>query len=148
MKRLSCLALALTVLIGLVGCGGEQHQPGGTPTKVEMTYGIGPIRNVQLGPINQQMAQQGEQIFRGECMKCHMLDKSVLGPPLRDVANRRTPEFIMNMILNPSENVTRQPSLQKYQQQYSQSMAVTGIDSSGARKVLEYLRSVAPDTTS
>lgn len=147
MKQFFILVFTVVISVGMFGCGAKKQQSNGSLTDAQQKYGIGPIRNVQLGPINQQMAKQGEQIFRGECMKCHMLDQSVLGPPLRDVTERRTPEFIMNMILNPSENVTRQPSLQKYQMQYSQSMTVTGIDSSAARKVLEYLRSVAPDST-
>ncbi len=147
MRNLYIFLLVIPLIPVLLSCGGEQQQSGEPLTDQQLKYGIGPVENVELGPVNPQMVRQGEQIFRSQCMKCHTLDQEVLAPPLRDVANRRTPEFIMNLILNPNENVMRHPALQKYHDEYTTYMTNMGLDSTASRKVLEYLRSVAPDTT-
>ncbi|MBS1271992.1 MAG: hypothetical protein MAGBODY4_01128 [Candidatus Marinimicrobia bacterium] len=136
----------LLFVIFLMSCSGEhkKNYSNAPLTERQLTHGIGPIDSVDIGPIDSKLAQRGHAIFRAECMKCHTLNKSVLGPPLREVTTRRTPEFIMNMILNPQENVMRHPVLQKYHQQFNQYMTDVGLDSSSARAVLEYLRSAAP----
>jgi len=139
--------IILFSIVILFSCTGEKKQNYNEKplTEKQLNYGIGPIDTVEVGPIAHQLAQRGQRIFKSECMKCHTLDKSVLGPALRGITERRTPEFIMNMILNPQENVMRHPVLQKYHQQYNQYMTDVGLDSSSARAVLEYLRSVAPN---
>ena len=140
-------AITIILTFALISCGGDQKREySNAPlTDKQIRHGIGPIDTVNIGPIDQQLVNRGQRIFRAECMKCHTLDKSVLGPALRDITERRTPEFIMNMTLNPQENVMRHPVLQKYHQQFNQYMTDVGLDSSSARAVLEYLRSVAPD---
>lgn len=129
----------------LIACGGKEKQASNEPlTEKQIRLGIGPIDTVELEPIDPKLVKRGQQIFRGTCMKCHTLDQGVLGPPLREVINNRTPEFIMNMILNPQENVMRHPVLQKYTKQYNNYMTDQGLDSTAARAILEYLRSEAP----
>ncbi|MEJ2050735.1 MAG: hypothetical protein P8Y60_13025, partial [Calditrichota bacterium] len=36
--------------------------------------GIGPIKEVKLGPIDQKLAEQGESLFKTKCTMCHSLD--------------------------------------------------------------------------
>ncbi|MCF7804710.1 MAG: cytochrome c [Candidatus Marinimicrobia bacterium] len=131
----------------VVSCGGEKEKnfSDAPLTDTQLKHGIGPIDTVKVGNIDIGLVRRGQSIFRAECMKCHTMDKAVLGPALRNITERRTPEFIMNMILNPQENVMRHPVLQKYHQQFNQYMTDVGLDSSGARAVLEYLRSEAPE---
>lgn len=133
------------LVMTLIACGGQDGKMSDEPlTDAQIKYGIGPIDSLELGPVNSQLANRGERIFRSVCMKCHTLDQAVLGPPLRDVTNRRTPEFIMNVILNPQENVMRHPELQKYHKIYNNYMTDQGLDSTAARAILEYLRREAP----
>jgi len=142
--RLSVITLLTTLLLVIVsGCGGEEYSEKPL-TNHQLRHGIGPVDTVQLAPLNQRLARNGKQIFRDKCMKCHLMDKPNLGPPLGDVLRNRTPEFVMNMILNPQENVMRHPVLQKYRQQYNQMMTSQGLDSTAARAILEYFRSVTP----
>ncbi len=105
--------------------------------------GVGPIQNVQTGPIDQELASRGKQIFDEKCSQCHNLDAKEVGPPLRDVTTERTPEFIMNMILNPEGMEQQNDTIKKMVQQYNMRMPNTGLDSAQARATLEYLRSVA-----
>lgn len=144
MGLLRILIFPLLILI-LVACGGQDRKMSNEPlTDRQIEYGIGPIDSVKLGPIDSQLAIRGERIFRRVCMKCHTLDQAVLGPPLRDVTNRRAPEFIMNVILNPQDNVMRHPDLQEYHKIYNNYMTDQGLDSTAARAILEYLRREAP----
>jgi len=140
--------VVLSILILLVACSnGKQDSQNKPLTEHQLKYGIGPIEDVQVGAIDRQIATAGQRYFQSNCAKCHMLDRPLLGPPLRDVANRRTPEFIMNMILNPQEMVMRHPILQDYQKQYNIFMTTQGMNRGIARAILEYLRQVAPDKT-
>ena len=83
--------------------------PGLDITEDELKYGIGPIRRVELGPLDDALAARGEELFKMKCMACHRLDDRYVGPALRGVTERRTPEFVMNMMLNPGEMVRRHP---------------------------------------
>jgi len=148
MKKFLSVLFVLIGSVAMFSCGGGENQSEQPLTDTQLKYGIGPIENVSLGAIDQGMVSEGERIFNSNCMQCHNLDQDILGPALRDVVNRRTPEFIMNVILNPNENVMRHPELQKYHDEYMTFMTDVGLDSTGARRVLEYLRTVAPDTTS
>lgn len=143
--RLGRIFILYFIVFTIIACGGQDRKSSNEPlTDRQIKYGIGPIDSVKLGQIDSQLANRGERIFRSVCMKCHTLDQAVLGPPLRDVTNRRTPEFIMNVILNPQENVMRHPELQKYHKIYNNYMTDQGLDSTAARAILEYLRQEAP----
>lgn len=103
--------------------------------------GIGPIKEVKLGPINEDMADQGELIFKKKCTTCHQLDSKKVGPPLRDVTKQQTPEFIMNMILNSDEMEKKNPQIKKLVAQLQTYMSGLDLNQDQARSVLEYLRS-------
>lgn len=113
--------------------------PGGL-TAEEMEQGIGPIRDLELGPIDQEIAGQGEGFFATKCSACHKLDERYVGPELGTVLSRRTPEFVMNMMLNAGEMVQRHPSVQELLAQYYTPMPVQVTDHDEARAILEYLR--------
>jgi mono/diheme cytochrome c family protein len=109
-------------------------------TAVEMEQGLGPIRDLELGPIDTEMASQGEGYFATKCSACHKLDERYVGPVLGDVLSRRRPEFVMNMILNANEMVQRHPAVQELLAQYYTPMPVQVTDQAEARAILEYLR--------
>jgi cytochrome c len=105
--------------------------------------GVGPIKELKLGPINPALAKKGQQIFEQRCSACHKLDQRYVGPPLRDVANRMEPAWIMNMILNPGGMLASDPAAKKLLGQYFTPMSVSGITEDQARSILEYLRQAA-----
>jgi hypothetical protein len=105
--------------------------------------GIGPVKNVKLGPINTKLASEGKSLFNSNCSSCHAMDHKVVGPPLGEVTEQRTPEFIMNMILNAPVMEQKDPKVQALVQEYHVNMPQTGLTEKQARAVLEYFRETA-----
>ena len=105
--------------------------------------GVGPIKKVTLGPLDPAMAAKGKTLFQSHCFMCHSLDERKVGPPLGDVTKQRTPEFIMNMILNTSDMEQHDPTAKRLEAEYPVKMPATNLNEKQAREILEYLRSVA-----
>lgn len=122
--------------------GGSQaaETAAGGLTAVEMEQGIGPIRDLELGPIDAELAGQGETYFATKCSACHKLEERYVGPPLGEVLDRRRPEFVMNMMMNAGEMVQRHPVIQELLAQYYTPMPPQVSDPAEARAILEYLR--------
>ncbi len=102
--------------------------------------GIGPIKEVQLGPIDQELVRRGEEIFKMKCSACHEFDKDKVGPALKGITKRRTPEWIMNMILNPDEMLEKDPIAQELLSKYFTRMPFQNVSEEDARAILEYFR--------
>jgi mono/diheme cytochrome c family protein len=102
--------------------------------------GIGPIKNLKLGPVDNALATKGQGIFESRCSTCHSLDVKKMGPPLGNVLKENTPEFIMNFLLNTAEMEEKDPKIRKLIQEYGAPMPVLGLSQEEARAVLEYLR--------
>lgn len=145
--------LLFFILIALFACGSNDEQkaeqkpanPNGL-TDFEMENGIGPIKEkLQLAEIDPAMVGQGEEIFKIKCAACHKLDERFVGPAQRYTADRRTPEYIMNMILNPDEMTKKHPTGQKMLAEYLAPMTNMNLTHDEARQVLEYLRAVAKE---
>lgn len=106
-------------------------------------HGIGPIKSVEIGPINKKMVDEGKSIFNNQCIVCHEIDKKKLAPPLRNITKVRAPEYIMNLLLNSAqmqkENATVKALLKEYN---NLPMPDPGLNQAKARSMLEYLRSL------
>jgi hypothetical protein len=64
--------------------------------------GVGQIKEITLDPeINQDMVTAGAALFKTNCTACHKTDKRFIGPKMQGVLDRRSPEWVMNMILDP-----------------------------------------------
>ncbi|GAB2769236.1 c-type cytochrome [Salinimicrobium soli] len=106
------------------------------------TKGVGPIKEVDLSPtIDEAMAARGEATFKQMCTACHKTDKKFIGPAISGVTERRTPEWIMNMILNPTEMVQKDPLAKQLLMEHNGSpMANQNLSEEQARAILEYFR--------
>jgi mono/diheme cytochrome c family protein len=136
----------------ITSCGGEgkKDEKATTPVEEQKTAveetdpmknkGVGPITSVTLGEIDQKMADEGKAIFTLKCTACHKISKRLVGPALAGVTERRTPEWIMNQILNPEEMVLKDPIAKKLLAEYIAPMANQGLTEAEARKILEYFR--------
>ena len=70
--------------------------------------GIGPIKELKLeSTIDQELATSGEELFNSSCTVCHRIDAKFIGPELQGVTQRRSPEWIMNLILNTEYMLSR-----------------------------------------
>lgn len=105
--------------------------------------GIGPIKSVELGPINKKMSDEGKLIYNNKCIICHDLDQKKIGPPLRNITKIRTPEYVMNLLLNSvqmqKQNITVKDLLKKYNNLPMPDPILTQVQS---RSVLEYMRTL------
>lgn len=157
MKTMS-LAILTIVMVACSSADGQKTPANAAKTPVkpakskagisefELKHGIGPIKEeLKLAPINSALAKNGEKTFETKCFSCHRLDDRYVGPPLRDVTKRRTPEFIINMILNPDEMTKRHPETKKLLAEYMTPMTFQNVSRDEALSILEYFRKAATE---
>lgn len=147
MRMVSVLLVA--VVLGLLSssCKGEKN-----PTDVNsqksaaddpmQNKGIGPVKSVTLGPLDAGMASKGKAVFTAKCSACHKLDEQVVGPAIRGVTKRRTPEWIMNLIVNTNEMVEKDPIVKRLVAETFQKMTFQDVSEPDARNILEYFRQI------
>ncbi|MDF9801402.1 mono/diheme cytochrome c family protein [Catalinimonas alkaloidigena] len=87
--------------------------------------------------------QQGQKIFESYCTACHKIEERFIGPGLKEVTTRRSPEWIMNMILNPDGMVKEDPIAKQLLQEYLSPMANQNLTEEQARQILEYFRTLS-----
>ena len=112
--------------------------------KLRQYKGVGPISNVSLSEeIDMNMANQGKAIFMTMCTSCHKPNEDFIGPSPVGILKRRSPEWIMNMILNPEE-MNQQDSLAAaiYEQYNRSPMSNQFLSKKQAREILEYFRTL------
>jgi cytochrome c len=133
----------------LTACPAEERErpapeaaPGTQLTAFQLEHGIGPFtEEVTLPPsIDQELAAEGHAIFEMNCEVCHQMEGRFVGPPLGEVLERRTPTFILNMIMNPEQMVREHPEGQALLAEYPLVMPYQNISEEQARAILEYLR--------
>lgn len=137
-------------LVLLAGCGGEPAakaaETGAAAGPAELTafqleHGIGPVTEpVVLGPVDPAKVAAGQAIFETKCSACHKLGERYVGPAVGDVLARRSPTFVMNMILNPQEMYERHPAVKQMLAEYMSYMPNQNLTRDEARAVVEYLR--------
>jgi len=165
-STLKILTLALTLIILSCG-GGEEQKKETTKLKLKSTTttkkvdkketqikasktidltnkGVGPIKSLSLdAEIDQTMASHGKDVFKKMCTACHKATKKFIGPAPKNILKRRTPEWVMNMILNPDEMVNKDPLAKKLLIEFNGSpMANQSLSEADARAVLEYFRTL------
>ena len=102
--------------------------------------GIGPVKSLTLGAIDAEMVKKGEEIFKLKCNSCHKMDEKYVGPALKGTTTRRTPEWIMNFVLNTTEMLEKDPIAKELLVQYMTKMIEQGLTEEDARAILEYMR--------
>lgn len=157
MKKLLILLLTATLTIA---CGGKEEkkkeptitlkdhskseaQDDGVAADLD-NLGIGPIKSVDISqPVNQEMADLGKEVFNAKCTACHKIDTKLLGPPMTGVLEKRNPVWVMNMMLNPTEMIQKDPTAKALLAEYNNlPMTPMGLTEEDARNVLEYMRTL------
>lgn len=148
--KIKLLILAVVAFF-IVSCGGEvKTDQKDAPKEVVETKtidpmtdkGIGPISSVTLGEIDPVLAETGQGVFKAKCSACHKMSKRFVGPALAGVTEKRTPEWIMNMILNPEVMVAKNEQAKQLLAEYLSPMANQNLTEEEARAILEYFRTV------
>jgi len=110
-------------------------------TPFQLENGIGPIKEkIELGALDPALAAKGQEVFDAKCSMCHKMDTTYVGPSLGEVTARRTPAYIMNMIMNPQEMVEHHPVAKQLLAERMTFMPNQQLTQEDARAVLEYLR--------
>jgi cytochrome c len=153
-SSINLLLIVISALVLITACGGDSSEgdssnqnqtvdktnPSGL-TEWELESGFGPVKKkLNLGPIDKTMAAEGEKIFESKCASCHKLDERYTGPAQRNVLQRVTPEFFMNTVLNPDENLQKHPHSKEMLAQYMTKMTNQNVNLKDARALLEYFR--------
>lgn len=161
--NLKFLISAFTLSILLISCGGDKKKKTETTSKEEIKTevkkdtpklatiditkaymddkGIGPIKSLKLEPIDAKLAETGKEIYKAKCTACHKLKKRYIGPALKGVTERRSPEWIMNMMLNPTQMVAENALAKALITEYNAPMADQQLEEEEALALLEFLRS-------
>ena len=127
----------LILLFISIGCQNNSERANYLSNK-----GVGPITNVKLeDKVSITMANSGEKLFNQLCTSCHMVNEDYVGPAMSGILDRRSPEWIMNMILNPIQMLEEDPIaielLEEYDFEY---MYNQNLLEEEAREILEYFR--------
>ena len=161
LKQLSLLVFSIL----LFNCGGEEKKKetkikiGSQPTtkKVEAKKTVkasetidltnkvvGPIKSINLpSEVDQAMVTKGADVFKKMCTACHREGKKFIGPAPNGILKRRTPEWVMNMILDPEGMVKNDPLAKQLLIEFNGSpMANQNLTEEDARAVLEYFRTL------
>lgn len=149
------LLFFILVVIGftIAACGGESKESEASDKNermakifgisvFELENGIGPIKEkITLGPIDNARVIEGKKIFEAKCSQCHKFDEKYTGPALRNITKRRTPEYILNNILNPEEMAEKHPEAKKLVALHATKMTFQNVTKEDALNILDYLRS-------
>lgn len=111
-----------------------------TTSTTDQSKGVGPVKSVTLGEIDEVLAEKGKELYKTNCTACHKIGKRSIGPALKGVTERRSPEWIMNMILNPEEMVEKDPVAKALLAEYIAPMANQSLKEEDARAILEFFR--------
>lgn len=104
--------------------------------------GIGPIKHIETKEIDAQLAKRGEGLFLARCISCHKIDQKYMGPALKGISARRSPEWILNMMLNPLEMTQKDSIAKKLLSIYSTQMIIQYLTQDDALAIFEYLRTL------
>lgn len=135
--------IIITILLIFGSCQKNDNENAATiPADPMQNKGIGPITKAELGPIDTNKAKAGKEIFDTKCIACHKLNERLVGPPLAGTTKRRSPEWIMNLLLNTNEMVEKDPIVQEMVTIYFTKMTSQDLTEVQAWNLLDYLRQV------
>ncbi|MGI9549827.1 MAG: c-type cytochrome [Aurantibacter sp.] len=106
--------------------------------------GVGAIKSLTLdAEIDEALAKQGEEVYNQLCLACHRVGKKFIGPAPNNILERRSPEWVMNMILDPELMVKEDPLAKDLLVEFNGSpMANQSLTEDQARAVLEFFRTL------
>lgn len=160
MKNLLKIALPVALLSIMVSCGGDEaKKPSNLPAPKSMVQeklapaseritlddkGVGQIKDITLDPeINQDWVAEGAAIFKTNCTACHKIEKRFIGPSPVGILERRSPEWIMNMILDPQLMVAEDRCAMDLLVEFNgAAMANQNLTVEQTRSILEYFRTL------
>lgn len=147
MKLISLFFICIPLL--LASCGNSVSDEENKKALLEAekhwksNKGIGQVTSVKLGALKPELIKEGEQLFKTKCMACHRkTERKLIGPGLSKILTKRTPEWTMNMIINPQKMIKEDKIAKSLFNVYKTPMLDLGIKEKEARSILEYMRTI------
>jgi cytochrome c551/c552 len=106
--------------------------------------GLGPITSYEFSmAIDTGLAEKGKSIYAGKCTACHLVDRRMIGPALKGVYDRRSPEWVLNLLLNTNEMLQKDPIAKALLKEYNNALMISqNLSEDEAKAVAEYLRTL------
>jgi len=93
--------------------------------------------------INEELVAQGATAFKQKCTACHKTNVKLIGPAMQGIYERRSPEWVMNILLNPTEMLKKDPIARALLKEYNNiQMLNQNLSEEEARAIAEYLRTL------
>lgn len=106
--------------------------------------GIGPITDFEFSnTIDAGLAATGEAAFKQKCTACHYPNKRLIGPAMSGIYERRHPAWVLNMLLNPTEMLEKDPVAMSLLKEYNNVIMLNQkLTQEEAKAIAEYLRTL------
>lgn len=143
MKHLHFISIKLLVLIVITiaiafSCNNQELKK--QVKRSKNPYGIGPVKKLELNPINDSVMKLGAELFKTKCFECHTMEYKNTGPDISDILAYRKKEWVVNFLLNKDEMILRDSLAQLTMQRYDTVCAANITKKDEALKLLEYFR--------
>lgn len=151
-------ALALSVVLSACGGSSGPSQDTNAQTTVneqqkevekqvteikKHSTGIGPIEKVEIGAFDAVMAKKGKEVYEMKCQSCHRIEGDrLVGPSFTGITERRTPEWVMNMVMNTDAMLNEDPDAQSLLELCLVRMPNQNVAEPDARSIIEYMREI------
>lgn len=134
MRNTLIASLLIAALLAFVGCKSEAK----SPAKAEKAAGASAASfTISTDPA---VIAEGEKLFTAKtCNACHQWDNKVVGPPLKGVTAKRSPEWLQSMITDPLNFVKTDPEAKKLFEEYKTPMATPPVSQEEARAIIAYI---------
>ena len=156
------ISIIAALLLVITACGGEEikkkkfqynrvqkkeqkETTSSSKTPIDLNNkGIGPITDFTFPEsIDTDMAAAGETAFKQKCTACHYPNKRLIGPAMKGVYSRRHPAWVLNMLLNPTEMLEKDPIAKALLKEYNNVIMLNqNLSETEARAIAEYLRTL------
>ncbi|MBX7162791.1 MAG: cytochrome c [Saprospiraceae bacterium] len=147
MKNRQIIVMLFSILtIGmLVSCSSgptkENNTNSSKPTSMVESWEMKQYIKGDLPAIDEAMVKAGEAEFGKICVACHKFDQKLIGPALKGVTQKRSANWLMNILLHNEEMVKNDPDAKALFAEFNNTaMSTAGLDETKARAILEYLR--------
>ncbi|MDG1761509.1 MAG: cytochrome c [Flavobacteriaceae bacterium] len=138
--------LGLLMVLFLCNCNSiPNNKPKISIASIDLTNkGIGPVTHLEFDSIiDINLAEKGDKIFGAKCTSCHMEETRLIGPAMKGIYDRRSPEWVMNIMLNPTEMLKKDPVAKALLKEYNNVMMLNqNLTEVEARAIAEYLRTL------
>jgi mono/diheme cytochrome c family protein len=139
MKIEMAMMIAATLMLG---CGGGGEGSADSGAGEAASEASAPASQMEFGEIDEQLAATGEGLMQSKgCTACHRVGGGrLVGPDLLGVTQRRTPEFIIAMIVNPDSMLVNNEDARQMLAEYFTPMANQNVTREDALALFEYFR--------